>query len=189
MGKVIGIDLGTTNSCVAVVEGGDPQVITNSEGGRTTPSTVAFAENGERLTGQVARRQAVTNPENTVFAIKRLIGRRFDDADVQSASTVLPYKIVRSENGDAWVESRDTTYNPAELSAFVLQKMKQTGRGLPGRGSHGSRDHGSGLLQRQPAPGNERRGSRSQDSRSRGLSTSQRPQHLPMGSNGKRTRR
>ena len=126
MGKVIGIDLGTTNSCVAVVEGGDPQVITNSEGGRTTPSTVAFAENGERLTGQVARRQAVTNPENTVFAIKRLIGRRFDDADVQAASALLPYTVVRSDNGDAWVECRGTSYNPAEISAFILQKMKQT---------------------------------------------------------------
>ena len=126
MGKVIGIDLGTTNSCVAVVEGGDPQVITNSEGARTTPSTVAFAENGERLTGQVARRQAVTNPENTVFAIKRLIGRRFDDSDVQAASALLPYKVVRSDNGDAWVESRGTSYNPAEISAFILQKMKQT---------------------------------------------------------------
>ena len=126
MGKVIGIDLGTTNSCVAVVEGGDPQVITNSEGARTTPSTVAFAENGERLTGQVARRQAVTNPENTVFAIKRLIGRRFDDSDVQNASKLLPYKIVRSDNDDAWVECRGTSYNPAEISAFILQKMKQT---------------------------------------------------------------
>ena len=126
MGKVIGIDLGTTNSCVAVVEGGDPQVITNSEGARTTPSTVAFAENGERLTGQVARRQAVTNPENTVFAIKRLIGRRFDETDVQTASALLPYKVVRSENGDAWVECRGTSYNPAEISAFILQKMKQT---------------------------------------------------------------
>ena len=126
MGKVIGIDLGTTNSCVAVVEGGDPQVITNSEGGRTTPSMVAFAENGERLSGQVARRQAVTNPENTVFAIKRLIGRRFDDSDVQQAATVLPYQVVRSENGDAWVECREKQYNPAEISAFILQKMKQT---------------------------------------------------------------
>jgi molecular chaperone DnaK len=126
MGKIIGIDLGTTNSCVAIVEGGDPQVITNSEGARTTPSTVAFAENGERLTGQVARRQAVTNPENTIFAIKRLIGRRFDDTHVQQAATLLPYKVVRSDNGDAWVESRDKGYNPAEISAFILQKMKQT---------------------------------------------------------------
>ena len=126
MSKVIGIDLGTTNSCVSVIEGGDPTVITNSEGSRITPSVVAFAENGERLSGQIARRQAVTNPENTVFAIKRLIGRRFDDGEVQKAATVLPYKVVRNENGDAWVECRGKQYSPAEISAFVLQKMKQT---------------------------------------------------------------
>ena len=126
MSKVIGIDLGTTNSCVSVIEGGDPTVITNSEGSRITPSVVAFAENGERLSGQIARRQAVTNPENTVFAIKRLIGRRFDDAEVQKAAATLPYKIVRAENGDAWVECRGKGYSPAEISAFVLQKMKQT---------------------------------------------------------------
>ncbi|MDG2303649.1 MAG: molecular chaperone DnaK [Candidatus Binatia bacterium] len=126
MSKVIGIDLGTTNSCVSVIEGGDPTVITNSEGSRITPSVVAFAENGERLSGQIARRQAVTNPENTVFAIKRLIGRRFDDAEVQKAATVLPYTVVRADNGDAWVECRGKQYSPAEISAFVLQKMKQT---------------------------------------------------------------
>jgi len=126
MSKVIGIDLGTTNSCVAIMEGGDPTVITNSEGSRITPSVVAFAENGERLVGQIARRQAVTNPENTVFAIKRLIGRKYDDPEVQKASKVLPYKIVRADNGDAWVECRGKKYSPAEISAFVLQKMKQT---------------------------------------------------------------
>ena len=126
MSKVIGIDLGTTNSCVSVIEGGDPSVIANSEGSRITPSVVAFAENGDRLSGQIARRQAVTNPENTVFAIKRLIGRRFDDGEVQKAATVLPYKVVRAENGDAWVECRGKEYSPAEISAFVLQKMKQT---------------------------------------------------------------
>ncbi|HEY8517360.1 MAG TPA: molecular chaperone DnaK [Candidatus Binatia bacterium] len=126
MSKVIGIDLGTTNSCVAVMEGGDPTVITNSEGSRITPSVVAFAENGERLVGQIARRQAVTNPENTVFAIKRLIGRRYDDPEVQKAMKVLPYKVVRGDNGDAWVECRGRKYSPAEISAFVLQKMKQT---------------------------------------------------------------
>ena len=101
MSKVIGIDLGTTNSCVSVIEGGDPTVITNSEGSRITPSVVAFAENGERLSGQIARRQAVTNPENTVFAIKRLIGRRFDDAEVQKAATTLPYKICLLYTSDA----------------------------------------------------------------------------------------
>ena len=126
MAKVIGIDLGTTNSCVALVEGGDPVVITNAEGGRITPSVVAFTESGERLVGQIARRQAITNPENTIFAIKRLIGRRFDDAEVQKATKVLPYKIVRADNGDAWVEVRGRKYSPAEISAFILQKMKQT---------------------------------------------------------------
>src|SRR5262249_45291564 len=126
MAKVIGIDLGTTNSVVAIMEGGDPNVLTNSEGSRTTPSVVAFTESGERLVGQVARRQAITNPQNTVFAIKRLIGRRFDDPLVQKAMKVLPYKIVKADNGDAWVEIRNKKYSPAEISAFVLQKMKQT---------------------------------------------------------------
>src|SRR5437867_3877364 len=126
MPKVIGIDLGTTNSCVAIIEGGDPIVITNAEGGRITPSVVAFTESGERLVGQIARRQAITNPENTVFAIKRLIGRRFDDPEVQKATKVLPYKVVRADNGDAWVQVRGRKYSPAEISAFILQKMKQT---------------------------------------------------------------
>ncbi len=126
MPKVIGIDLGTTNSCVSVMEGGDPVVITNAEGTRTTPSVVAFTESGERLVGQIARRQAITNPENTVFAIKRLIGRKFDDPEVQKAIKVYPYKIVRADNGDAWVEIRGKKYSPAEVSAFILQKMKQT---------------------------------------------------------------
>jgi molecular chaperone DnaK len=126
MAKVIGIDLGTTNSVVAIMEGGDPNVLTNSEGARTTPSVVAFTESGERLVGQVARRQAITNPQNTVFAIKRLIGRRYDDAMVQKAAKVLPYKVIKADNGDAWVEIRGKKYSPAEISAFVLQKMKQT---------------------------------------------------------------
>jgi molecular chaperone DnaK len=126
MAKVIGIDLGTTNSCVAILEAGDPTVITNAEGSRITPSVVAFTDSGERLVGQIARRQAITNPENTVFAIKRLIGRRFDDAEVQKAMKVLPYQIVRADNGDAWVEVRGRKYSPAEISAFILGKMKQT---------------------------------------------------------------
>lgn len=126
MSKVIGIDLGTTNSCVAIMEGGDPVVIANSEGSRTTPSVVAFSDSGERLVGQIARRQAITNPENTIFAVKRLIGRRYDDPMVQKALQVLPYKIVRADNGDAWVQSRGKGYSPPEISAFVLQKMKQT---------------------------------------------------------------
>jgi molecular chaperone DnaK len=126
MAKVIGIDLGTTNSCVALMEGGDPVVITNAEGSRITPSVVAFTESGERLVGQIARRQAITNPENTVFAIKRLIGRRFDDPEVQRAMKVLPYRIVRADNGDAWVEVRGKKNSPAEISALILQKMRQT---------------------------------------------------------------
>ena len=126
MAKVIGIDLGTTNSCVAIMETGDPNVLANSEGSRTTPSVVAFTDSGERLVGQIARRQAITNPENTVSAVKRLIGRRSDDAMVQKASNLLPYKIIRNDNGDAWVEIRGKGYSPAEISAFILQKMKQT---------------------------------------------------------------
>jgi molecular chaperone DnaK len=126
MAKVIGIDLGTTNSCVAIMEGGDPVVIANSEGSRTTPSVVAFSDSGERLVGQIARRQAITNPENTIFAVKRLIGRRYEDALVQKAAKVLPYKVVKADNGDAWVEIRGKSYSPAEISAFILQKMKQT---------------------------------------------------------------
>ena len=126
MAKVIGIDLGTTNSCVAIMETGDPNVLANAEGSRTTPSVVAFTDSGERLVGQIARRQAITNPENTIFAVKRLIGRRHDDPLVQKAAASLPYKVSRNENGDAWVEIRGKQYSPAEISAFILQKMKQT---------------------------------------------------------------
>ena len=126
MGKVIGIDLGTTNSCVAVMEGDKPRVIENSEGGRTTPSIVAFTSDGEILVGQTAKRQAITNPANTLFAIKRLIGRRFDDQIVQKDIGMVPYKIVRADNGDAWVEINGRKMAPQEVSAKVLQKMKQT---------------------------------------------------------------
>ncbi|MDQ7838555.1 MAG: molecular chaperone DnaK [Thermodesulfobacteriota bacterium] len=126
MGKVIGIDLGTTNSCVAIMEGNEPKVIANVEGGRTTPSIVAFTESGERLAGQIAKRQSITNPTNTVFAIKRLIGRKYRDAEVQKAIKVLPYKIVEGTDGDAYVQIKDKDYSPAEISAMILQKMKQT---------------------------------------------------------------
>jgi molecular chaperone DnaK len=126
MAKVIGIDLGTTNSCVAVMEGGKPKVIENAEGARTTPSIVAFADDGERLVGQAAKRQAVTNPEFTFHAIKRLVGRRFDDKMVQKDIGLMPYKIVKSDTGDAWVQGRDKKYAPSEISAFTLQKMKDT---------------------------------------------------------------
>src|SRR5947209_4703366 len=126
MAKVIGIDLGTTNSCVAVMEGGKPKVIENSEGARTTPSIVAFAKDGERLVGQPAKRQAVTNPENTVFAVKRLIGRRFDDPVTKKDTELVPYHIVKGQNGDAWVQAGGKDYSPSQISAFILQKMKET---------------------------------------------------------------
>jgi molecular chaperone DnaK len=126
MGKVIGIDLGTTNSCVAVMEGTQPKVIENSEGARTTPSIVAFTDDGERLVGQPAKRQAVTNPERTFFAIKRLIGRTFDDPMTQKDKGLVPYKIARGDNGDAWVEADGKKYSPSQISAFTLQKMKET---------------------------------------------------------------
>mgnify|MGYP003322591505 CR=1 FL=1 len=126
MAKVIGIDLGTTNSCVAVMDGKEAKVIENSEGARTTPSMVAFTESKEKLVGQSAKRQAVTNPENTLFAIKRLIGRNFEDKLVKDDSGLVPYKIVKGDNGDAWVEARNDKYSPSQISAFVLQKMKET---------------------------------------------------------------
>jgi len=126
MAKVIGIDLGTTNSCVAVMEGSEARVIENSEGARTTPSMVAFTEDGERLVGQSAKRQAVTNPENTLFAIKRLIGRTFDDPMTNKDKDLVPYQIVKADGGDAWVKCRDKDYSPSEISAFILMKMKET---------------------------------------------------------------
>jgi molecular chaperone DnaK len=126
MAKVIGIDLGTTNSCVAVMEGGKPKVIENVEGARTTPSTVAFTKDGERLIGQPAKRQAVTNPDNTIFAVKRLIGRRYDDPITKKDTELVPYKIVKGSNGDAWVEAGGKDYSPSQISAFILQKMKET---------------------------------------------------------------
>ncbi|WP_332065279.1 molecular chaperone DnaK [Bartonella sp. CB189] len=126
MAKVIGIDLGTTNSCVAVMDGKNAKVIENSEGARTTPSVVAFTDGGERLVGQPAKRQAVTNPEGTVFAVKRLIGRRFDDPTVEKDKALVPYKIVKGDNGDAWVEEAGKKYSPSQISAMILQKMKET---------------------------------------------------------------
>src|SRR5579885_1764446 len=120
--KVIGIDLGTTNSVVAVMEGGDPIVIPNAEGGRTTPSVVGFTKDGERLVGQVAKRQAVTNPENTIFSIKRFMGRKH--GEVSSEIARVPYQVVKADNGDAWVEVRGKKYSPPEISAMILQKLK-----------------------------------------------------------------
>jgi molecular chaperone DnaK (HSP70) len=153
MGKVIGIDLGTTNSCVAVMEGSKPKVIENAEGARTTPSMVAFTKDGERLVGQPAKRQAVTNPDNTVFAVKRLIGRRFDDPVTKKDIALVPYHIVKGGNGDAWVKAGGEDYSPSQISAFILQKMKETAGG----------DHRARLLQRRAAPGDQ---GRRQDRRS-----------------------
>ena len=132
MSKVIGIDLGTTNSCVAIMEGKETRVVENAEGARTTPSMVAFAKNGERLVGQSAKRQAVTNPANTLYAVKRLIGRRFDDPMVKKDMGLVPYKIVRADNGDAWVEVEGQKYAPQQISAFILTKMKETAEAFLG---------------------------------------------------------
>jgi len=126
MSKIIGIDLGTTNSCVSIMEGSQPKVLENAEGARTTPSVVAFTDDGEKLVGQPAKRQAVTNPENTIFAVKRLIGRNFEDPTVKKDIAAAPFKIVNSEKGDAWIEARSEKYSPSQISAFILQKMKET---------------------------------------------------------------
>ena len=126
MGKIIGIDLGTTNSCVAIMEGGDPAVISNQEGNRTTPSIVAITESNERLVGQVAKRQAITNSENTIYAVKRLIGRKYNSKEVQNDIKIIPYKITEASNSDAQVTVRGKNYSPAEISAMILTKMKQT---------------------------------------------------------------
>ena len=133
MGKIIGIDLGTTNSCVAVMEGSSPKVIENAEGARTTPSIVAFTDDGERLVGQPAKRQAVTNPDKTFFAIKRLIGRTYDDPMTKKDMGLVPYKIVKANNGDAWVEASGKQYSPSQISAFILQKMKETAEAFLGQ--------------------------------------------------------
>ena len=133
MSRAIGIDLGTTNSCVAVVEQGDPLVIPNDEGSRTTPSVVAITDDGSRLIGQIARRQAVINPARTLYAVKRLIGRRFDDEHVSQTLDLSPYEIVEAENGDAWVQVDDQTFSPPQVSAMVLEKNEIHRRGLHGR--------------------------------------------------------
>ena len=155
MGKIIGIDLGTTNSCVAVMDGDAARVIENSEGDRTTPSIVAFTQDDEVLVGQSAKRQAVTNPQNTLFAIKRLIGRRFKDEVVQRDAGMVPYKIVGADNGDAWIESKDKRMAPPEISARVLQKMKKTADDYLNEGREGGGHHRTGVLQRFAATGDE----------------------------------
>ena len=126
MGKIIGIDLGTTNSCVSIIENGQPKVIENSEGARTTPSTIAYTSDGEILVGAPAKRQAVTNPKHTVYAVKRLIGRRFEEKEVQKDIKLMPYSIVKAPNGDAWVKIEDQDLAPPQISAEILKKMKKT---------------------------------------------------------------
>ena len=126
MSRVIGIDLGTTNSCVAIMEGSQAKVLENTEGARTTPSIVAFLENNEKLVGQPAKRQAVTNAQDTIFAAKRLIGRNFEDESVKKDIEKVPYKIIKSDKGEAWIEAKGQKYSPSQISAFVLQKMKET---------------------------------------------------------------
>ena len=121
-GRIIGIDLGTTNSCVAIMSGDEVQVIANAEGSRTTPSVVAFAEEGEQLVGQIAKRQAITNPTNTVFAAKRLIGRKFDDPKIEELAKLLPYEVTSADNGDAWIKVWDRSYSPSEIGAAVLRR-------------------------------------------------------------------
>ncbi|MEL0013525.1 MAG: molecular chaperone DnaK, partial [Alphaproteobacteria bacterium] len=132
MAKVIGIDLGTTNSCIAIMDGKNPKVVENAEGARTTPSMVAFTKDGERLIGQPAKRQAVTNPENTLFAVKRLIGRQFNDDATRRFTEMVPYKVVKGDNGDAWVGVQEEKYSPSQVSAFILQKMKETAESVLG---------------------------------------------------------
>ena len=133
MSKVIGIDLGTTNSCVAIMDGKDVRVLENAEGSRTTPSIVAFAENGERLVGQAAKRQSITNPTNTIYAVKRLMGRRYDDPITTKDKGLVPYGIVEGDNGDAWVDARGKKYPPSQISAFILGKMKDTAEAFLGQ--------------------------------------------------------
>ena len=157
MGKVIGIDLGTTNSCVAVMEGKTPKVIENAEGMRTTPSIVAFSDDGERLVGQPAKRQAVTNPEKTIFAVKRLIGRRYDDPMVEKDKKLVPYKISKASNGDAWVEADGKQYSPSQISRFHPAKDERDGGSLSRRQGRAGRHHRSRLFQRRPAPGHQGR--------------------------------
>ena len=146
MAKIIGIDLGTTNSVVAVMEAGEATVLENSEGSRLTPSVVAVTKGGERLVGQVARRQAITNPENTIFSIKRLMGRKYDDPEVQRTMKSVPYKITRAANGDVRVKLGGREYSPPEISAMILQKLKSRRGSQTGREDHTGCDYGSCLL-------------------------------------------
>ena len=180
MGKVIGIDLGTTNSCVAIMDGKNAKVIENSEGARTTPSIVAFADGGERLVGQPAKRQAVTNPENTIFAVKRLIGRRFEDPMVGKDKDLVPYTIVKGDNGDAWVNADGKKYSPSQISAMTLAKMKGNGRGLSRHERDAGRHHRPRLFSMTPSARPPRTPARSPALRCCASSTSRRPPPSPM---------
>src|ERR1700757_1824674 len=155
MGKTIGIDLGTTNSCMAVLEGGEPTVIENAEGGRTTPSVVAFTQGGERLVGTVAKRQAVTNPQNTIFSIKRFMGRK--EAEVKTEEQIVPYKVVSGPNGDARVDAGGKQYRPPEISAMILGKLKADAEAYLGESVDSAVITVPALLQRRPGPGEEGR--------------------------------
>ena len=155
MAKTIGIDLGTTNSCMSVLEGGEPTVIENAEGGRTTPSVVAFSKGGERLVGTVAKRQAVTNPENTVFSIKRFMGRK--EAEVREEESMVPYKVVAGPGGDARVEAGGKQHSPPEIAAMILQKLKADAEAYLGETRRLRGHHRPGVLQRRPAPGDQGR--------------------------------
>ena len=157
MAKIIGIDLGTTNSCVAIMEGGKPKVIENSEGARTTPSVVAYTDDGEVLVGAAAKRQAVTNAKNTIYAVKRLIGRKFDEKETQKDIKLMPYKIARADNGDAWVEVRGKKIAPAAGLGRDPAQDEEDRRGLPRRGGDRGGDHRPRLLQRLAAPGDQGR--------------------------------
>jgi molecular chaperone DnaK (HSP70) len=177
MAKIIGIDLGTTNSVVSVLEGGDPVVIPNAEGGRTTPSVVGFTKDGERLVGQIAKRQAVTNPQNTIFSIKRFMGRRVSEA--QSDQGRVPYKLVAGPNDVAAVEVGGKRYTPPEISAMILQKMKQTAEDYLGLVRVQGRHHRARVLQRRAAPGDQGRRQDRRASTCCASSTSRQPRHSP----------
>ena len=188
MGKTIGIDLGTTNSCMAVLEGGEPTVIPNREGGRTTPSVVAFTQGGERLVGVPAKRQQVTNPENTVFSIKRFMGRKF--GEVSEEMTIVPYKVVAGPNDDVRVEAGGKQYSPPEISAMILQKLKSDAEDYLGDDASPTRSITvPGLLQRLAAPGDQGRRQDRRPRRSSASSTSRPRRRSPTGSRRRTTRR
>ena len=157
MGRIIGIDLGTTNSCVAIMENGQPKVIENAEGARTTPSIIAYQDDGEILVGSPAKRQAVTNPKNTLFAVKRLIGRKFDEKEVQKDIGLMPYQIMKADNGDAWIGVRDKKLAPPQISAEVLRKMKKTAEDYLGEEVTEAVITVPAYLQRLAAPGHQGR--------------------------------